>query len=324
MSGSRRSKSCRQRWKLTGSLRCPQSWSVSTRFVNTKPLVDVLEQLERAVDPVDVRLRRERLVDVAAGEDVGDLADAVRRVAGVPDRGQVVRTPRLEREVVPVRRPLVVPRRADERAGDDAADGVLAGEDLARGPAGVVQLLERDRLLVRRDLEDGVGRRVDDPLAGLLVLLAELLDHLGAGRGLVAEHAAARAVHERVDHLVGEPVRVGRERHRGDDAHQLPVPCRGVLALRPLEQPACDGRRSGLRRASLERLDVAEPERLEIGQVEAPDRASDVPQRVRAFVPPLGRIRQRTSADGIEHDHARPRHAGSLRTAWKPFSGYSS
>src|SRR6188508_3599447 len=37
MSGSRRSKSCRQRWKFTGSLRCPQSWSVSTGFTNTSP-----------------------------------------------------------------------------------------------------------------------------------------------------------------------------------------------------------------------------------------------------------------------------------------------
>src|SRR5581483_556411 len=36
-SGRRRSKSCRQRWKFTGSLRCPQSMSVSTRFVKIKP-----------------------------------------------------------------------------------------------------------------------------------------------------------------------------------------------------------------------------------------------------------------------------------------------
>ena len=48
--------------------------------------VDVLEQLDRAVDPVDVRLRRERLVDVAPREDVGDLPDAVDGVAGVADR----------------------------------------------------------------------------------------------------------------------------------------------------------------------------------------------------------------------------------------------
>ena len=179
-----------------------------------EPVVDVLEQLDRPVDPVDVRLRRERLVDVAAGEDVGDLPDAVRRVPGVADRAQVVRTPRLEREVVTVRRSLVLPGRPGERAGDDAPDRVLAGQDLARRPACVVELLERDRLLVRRDLEHRVGRRVDDPLPGLLMLLAVLEDHLGPGRGLVAEHAARRAVHERIDHVVGEAVRVGRERDR--------------------------------------------------------------------------------------------------------------
>ena len=75
-----------------------------------EPVVDVLEQLDRAVDAVHVRLRRERLVDVAAGEDVADLPDAVRRVARVADRGEVVRSPRLEREVVAVRRALVVAR----------------------------------------------------------------------------------------------------------------------------------------------------------------------------------------------------------------------
>src|SRR5829696_1618367 len=36
-SGSRRSKSCRQRWKLSGSFRWPQSMSVSTRFVKISP-----------------------------------------------------------------------------------------------------------------------------------------------------------------------------------------------------------------------------------------------------------------------------------------------
>ena len=146
----------------------------------------------RLVDPLDVRLRRERLVDVAAREDVADLADAVHLLARVADEREVVRPPRLEREVVPVRRPLVAPRRAGERPCDHAADRVLAGEDLARGAAGLVELLERDRLLVRRDLEDRVGGGVDDPLAGALMLLAELLDDLRARGGLVAEHAAAR------------------------------------------------------------------------------------------------------------------------------------
>src|SRR5207247_1451075 len=97
------------------------------------------------------------------------------------------RPPRLEREVVAVRRPLVVAGLAAERARDDAADGVLASEDLARGPARGVELVERHRLLVRRDLEDRVGRRIDDPLARPLVLLVESAD----GPSDVAERVGA-------------------------------------------------------------------------------------------------------------------------------------
>ena len=61
------------------------------------------------------------------GEDVADLADAVHRHAGLAHERQVVRPPRLEREVVAVRRALVVAGLADERPRDHAADGVLAG-----------------------------------------------------------------------------------------------------------------------------------------------------------------------------------------------------
>ena len=55
--------------------------------------------------------------------------------AGLAEERQVVRLARLEREVVPVRRALVVPRLADERPGDHPPDRVLAGEDLAGGAA---------------------------------------------------------------------------------------------------------------------------------------------------------------------------------------------
>ena len=40
-------------------------------------VVELLQQPLRLLDALDVRLRRVRLVDVAAGEDVADLADAV-------------------------------------------------------------------------------------------------------------------------------------------------------------------------------------------------------------------------------------------------------
>jgi hypothetical protein len=130
---------------------------------------------------------------------------------------------------VSVERALVVAGLADERARDYAPDRMLIGQNLARRAARGVQLIERNRLLVCGDLKDGIGRRVDDPLPGALVLLAELLNDLSSGRRLVPEHAAARAMHERIDHVVRKSLRVRRQRPRRHDAHQFPVPCRRVL-----------------------------------------------------------------------------------------------
>ena len=212
-----------------------------------------------------------------------------------------------------VRRSLVVTGLTGERAGDDASHGVTPGQDLSRRAAPLVELLERDRVLVRRNLEDGVGGRVHDPLARLLMLLAELLDDLRPGRGLVPEHAPSRAVHERVDHVVRKAVRVRRERRRRDDPHHLPVPCRRVLPLGALDEAPCDGRSSGLRRASLQRHDVPEAERLEVGQIEAADRPGDVAERVRALVAVIDGVRQLPRPDGVEDDHARTRHLWGRR-----------
>src|SRR5205085_328426 len=77
---------------------------------------------------------------------------------------------------------------------------------------------------------------------------------------------------------------------------------------------------------ALERLDVAEAERLEVRQVEAPDRPRDVSERVGALVAELRRIGKRAGADGIEHDHARASQWTSrgcwwMHGAWEPSQG---
>ena len=93
-----------------------------------------------------------------------------------------------------------------------------------------------------------------------------------------------------------------------------------VVVSLPLERSSsrpCDRRRTRLRRAALERHHVAEAERLERGQVEASDRAGDVAERVGALVSVLGRVGQLSRADGIQHDHARPRHCGYSRRVWR-------
>jgi hypothetical protein len=109
-----------------------------------EPVVDRAQQLFGALDAVDVRLRRELLVDVLVREDVADLSDAVDLVAGVSHEAEVVRALRLEREVVPARAvALVRARLTDERPGDHPAHRVLPGEDLPRGATRAVELLER-------------------------------------------------------------------------------------------------------------------------------------------------------------------------------------
>jgi hypothetical protein len=144
------------------------------------------------------------------------------------------------------------------------------------------------------------------------MLFAELLDDLGAGSRLVAEHPPASAVHERVDHVVRKAVRIGRHRLGCDHAHQLPVSRGRVLALRALDETARDGRRSRLRWTPLQRLDVTEAQRLQIGQVKAANRPGHVSERVRALVAVLCGIRELPGTHGIEHDDAGPRHQAIL------------
>ena len=243
-------------------------------------------------------------VDVTAGEDVGDLPDADDRQTRLADPCQVVRARGLEREVVPVRGAPVGAGLALEGPGDDAPDRVLAHQLPARDAARLVQLLERNGLLVRGDLEDRVGGGVDDPLAGALVLLAEPLDDLGARCGDVADDPAPRRLAERVDHVVRKAIRVRGHRLLGDHAHQLPVAGGGVLAGRVLAQATCDGRRVIARRAPHEREHVAEPERLHVRKVEPADGVRDVLQRARPGIAVRIGVGQRTRTNGIEHDQA--------------------
>ena len=99
------------------------------------------------------------------------------------------------------------PGRPDERPRDDAAHFVRAAQNVARDLADSVQLPERDHFFVRGDLEDAVGRSVDDRRAGAHVLVAEFLDDLGAGGRTVAERAASDAALELVHDFRREAVR---------------------------------------------------------------------------------------------------------------------
>ena len=182
-------------------------------------------------------------------------------------------------------------------------------QDAARDLAPVVELGDRHDVLVAGDLEDGVGRRVDDGPAGGDVLVAELVDDAGAGGRPVAEHAPADGRLERLDHLGREAVGIRRERA-----------ARGRRPSSPSGRWSCPCRRRaprGGRRSPRPRRSRAagpttspspSPARLGSAHVGA---LEHVPQRVRAHVAVGGGVGQLAGAAAVEHADEHARHAGS-------------
>ena len=116
----------------------------------------------------------------AAGEDLRDLANALHLQTGAGGEIKEMRGGGRQRPVPPrLVIACVVPAGARKRAGDDASDGVLAAEQLTRELTDAVELGQRHHVLVGCDLEDGVGRSVDDELARAHVLVAQRGDDLG-------------------------------------------------------------------------------------------------------------------------------------------------
>src|SRR5262249_19630034 len=153
----------------------------------------------------------------------------------------------------------------------------------------------------RRDLEDRIAAGVHDQLAGLDVLVAELVEDHGPRGRLVAQDAAAGALLERIEDLAWEAVGEERKRLLHAQPGDLPVPGRGVLARRRLLHLAV----SALRRLRWgdagDRRQVAEPELLQRRQLHAADLLGGVAERVRADVAVLGRVGKLTAADRV-HD----------------------
>ena len=216
---------------------------------------------------------------------------------------QVVRRGRLEREVVAPRRTRVGARRRPRTAARSPAPR-RARRSAWRGPCGSAAYSSSTGtvVLVGGDLEHAVGRRVDDPAAGPLVLARPALDDLGAGCRRVADHARGRCGgRSRRSASAGKPSgKVGNGRS-SDDAHHLPVPGGGVHALAALDQPAPHRRRVRPRWAAGERHHVAQPQRLQAGTLEAADRLGHVApacssRRCRTRRRPAGRRRRRRRA----------------------------
>jgi hypothetical protein len=208
---------------------------------------------------------------------------------------------RWQREVAAVARALEGAGRPVEGTRDHASDGVLPHHQPAHACAESVQLLRRQRVGVRGDLEDGVLRGVDDQRAVAQRRLAVLVDHGDPVDRRVAEHLTAARPLDQPDHLGREAVGIGRARLARDDAHQLPVAGRRVLAGPERVQAAVERRRAR-RRDALQRQDRAEPEPLHPRQLQTAGQLGQMGERGGARVAVVGRVGQRARADGVEHD----------------------
>src|SRR5436309_11524729 len=121
-------------------------------------------------------------------------------------------------------------RRADEWSCDNATHGVIAGEHVPGKLADMVELIERDDILVSGDLEDAIRRGVEDGATGAHVLIAQFFDDFGAGRWLVAQHFAPDELLKLRYNVGREAMRVGRKRFAQHDAGHFPVAGGTVLA----------------------------------------------------------------------------------------------
>src|SRR5579863_4488388 len=145
-----------------------------------QPLEVALQPAQRGGHTVAVGLGMIALRQSAAREEVFDLANANHLFTVVFQDIQKGSSQWCEREVAPVFGALEVARRAGERTGDDAANGVFSGKLGSGDAAHMIQFLERYDILVRGDLKNAVCRSIQNGLASAHVLFTQLLDDLGA------------------------------------------------------------------------------------------------------------------------------------------------
>ena len=188
---------------------------------------------------------------------------------------------------------------ADEGTGDHPAHAVLALQDPPGNTAVLVELLQRDDLLMGRNLEDGVSGGVDNQVPGLHMLVAEFVDDGGAGPGGVGQDAAARGLPEGLQHLLGEAVGIGRHGIRGDDAGNLPVADGGVLAHGGLGQLAVGAAGFFNRSQEFQTRDIAETGCPHVGDRQQLGSGAGA-QGVDAYVAELGGVPHFTGAAGVQ------------------------
>ena len=146
---------------------------------------------------------RKNFVDLSHSDDVFS-----RRLHHVKDRVPG----RFQGEVMAVHGPGKIRSFPDIGPRDHTPHCVVPGEHRSGSAAALIQFLERDHLLMRRDLEHTVRRSVDDPLSGPHLLLSVFSDHLCSGAHFIADHAAPRLLRELIEQLLRKSLRISGHR----------------------------------------------------------------------------------------------------------------
>lgn len=233
----------------------------------------------------------------AVVEDVLNLAHADHVHVAALEHVQHGVAEGVDGEIAAVAGAHIVSGAADERAGDHASHAVFVLQQTARDAADVIQLGHGHDVLVRGDLEHAVGGGVHDQLAGDIVLVAQLLNDLRAGRGTVANHAQTGFLFKLPDQLLREAVRIGRkgllQRQPGD----FPVSGGGVLSGGFLGHAAEAAH--GLLVVNAENAAQTQLDQIgNIGMLQIPHMF----ERVGAHVSVFRRVRRRADSAAIQHN----------------------
>ena len=269
--------------------------------------------------PRAVRLQRcQRLGDavgVALGLDVVGHALPAVDVVNLPDaEGEHARLlqPRHQQRLGRIDGVVVAPHGARKAAGlplerprNHPPHLMRRRQQFARGLAHAVELLHRDNFFVRGNLEDAVGRGIDNGRAGLHVLRAQLFDDLRPARRFVAQRLAAYRPLELFHHLGRKTVGISGKGYLHVQARHLPVAGGGVFAGRGQRRLAVGGSRMLSRRQVFERLDVGQPQLDQVRQLQRA-RGRHVPQCVAPGVAELCRVRHLADAHAVQHQQHHP------------------
>ena len=184
----------------------------------------LLAFLMRAV----MRLRNDGNTDTR--KNIGNLADT----DGIkPFFAQKVQHSRLRRR----RRKIMPPRGSCKRmlplkgAGNDTPNAMLANENFSRNFTIAVKFLHGHIIFVRRDLENAIRRGINDQLTRLNMFFAKVLNNLCTRVRRIAQSTSARQAFKLRNYLLRKAVGIGRQRLRGINPCNFPMPYRRILTL---------------------------------------------------------------------------------------------